>query len=287
MSTYGTLLKDAEQQLSELEYSDAALEARELLGKALDKDCRSAEFELLLREEADGAVSRELFDLCSKRIKGEPLQYIIGEWDFYGLRFKLGEGVLIPRQDTEMIIETAVKLYKNSEGIEIADLCAGTGCIGITLEKQLNNARLTLVEKYDRAFGYLSENAELHGSRAKLVKGDVEDQELISSMQEFDLIVSNPPYLTKQDMDSLQTEVRAEPREALYGGGDGLDYYRSITRLWKHKLKEGGALMFEIGAAQAKDVMELMIQHGFRDVRVKRDLAGNDRVVVGFKRAPA
>ncbi len=284
MSTYGQLLTDGIEQLSGLEYSDAALEAKELMGLAVGKDCRGTEFEELMWQECSESTEQSFFDLVVRRLSGEPLQYIIGEWDFCGLHFKVGRGVLIPRQDTELLIDIAVKLYKNSDSISVIDLCAGTGCIGLTLEQKLRVSELTLIEKYTDAFEYLLENKLALGSSAHIVKGDVTDETLTEQQMQADLIVCNPPYLTAADMGQLQKEVRAEPVEALFGGEDGLDLYRAVTRLWKHKLKEGGALLFEIGASQADEVMQLMIQHGFRDVRVKKDYAGNDRAVIGFRR---
>ena len=264
MSSYGQLITDAVRELSVLEYSDAALEAKELLGKALGVDCRSSDFEQKLWEESEDKTEQEFFSLCQRRLKGEPLQYILGEWDFYGFNFKVGRGVLIPRQDTELLIDIAESKYKNSDSLNVIDLCAGCGCIGLTLEKRVNKLEF--------------------GSRARVVKGDVLDESLIAQQSAADLIVCNPPYLTADDMNALQTEVRAEPVEALYGGEDGLDFYRDIVRLWKSKLVPGGTMLFEIGASQAKEVMELMIQHGFKDVRVKKDNAGNDRAVIGTLR---
>lgn len=284
MSTYGQLITDAVRELSVLEYSDAALEAKELLGKALGVDCRSSDFEQKLWEESEDKTEQEFFSLCQRRLKGEPLQYILGEWDFYGFTFKVGRGVLIPRQDTELLIDIAESKYKKSDSLNVIDLCAGCGCIGLTLEKRLKNVSLTMIEKYTDAIEYLFANKLEFGSRARVVKGDVLDESLIAQQSAADLIVCNPPYLTADDMNALQTEVRAEPVEALYGGEDGLDFYRDIVRLWKSKLVPGGTMLFEIGASQAKEVMELMIQHGFKDVRVKKDNAGNDRAVIGTLR---
>lgn len=282
--TCAELLTDTIARLSSLEYSDPELEARELLGKAIDLDCRTSEFAERLRQKAAPEVSERLADYCTRRLNGEPLQYILGEWDFFGLTFEVGRGVLIPRQDTELLVEIAEKQYKNSDSLTVLDLCAGSGCIGLTLEYRLKNVSLTLVESSEDALAYLRRNVSRHCSAARIVKGDVTNAQLAESMTQADLIVCNPPYLTADDMKDLQPEVRSEPEAALYGGEDGLDFYRSIVRLWKDKLVPGGMLLFEIGCKQAGDVMELMIQHGFRDVRVRRDLSRNDRAVLGFRR---
>ena len=284
MSTYGQLMTDAVRQFSVLEYSDAALEARELLGRALKLDCRSKEFNEKLWEQTEDEAEDRFCAYCERRLNGEPLQYILGEWDFCGLTFEVGKGVLIPRQDTELLVEIAEKQYKNSDSVDIIDLCAGSGCIGLTLEKRLKNVNLSLVEYYTDAIDFLFRNKFRHGSNARIVKGDVTDVQLAGVSPMADLIVCNPPYLTASDMKELQREVRFEPVEALYGGEDGLEMYRKIVRLWKDVLRPDGMMLFEIGATQADEVMQIMIQHGFRDVRVKRDYCGNDRAVFGFKR---
>ncbi|MBR4554624.1 MAG: peptide chain release factor N(5)-glutamine methyltransferase [Ruminococcus sp.] len=284
MSTYGQLVTDAVRELSSLEYSDAALEAKELMGAVLRLDCRCVEFSDKLWQEADDSSEQQYYELCKRRMSGEPLQYILGEWDFCGITFKLGEGVLIPRLDTETLVDAAIKLFGDRSGMEIIDLCAGTGCIGLVLEKKLDNVSLTLVEKYADAMQYLLENKLRLGSSARVVKGDVCDEKLPPQQPKADLIVCNPPYLTAKDMKAMQPEVSFEPVEALYGGEDGLDFYRTVIRLWKDSLKDGGAMLFEIGAAQADEVMQMLIQHGFRDVRSRKDLCGNDRMVIGWKK---
>lgn len=284
MNTYGQLITDAVRELSSLEYSDAALEAKELLGLALGIDCRSPEFEEKLWQETDDNAEQRFVELCERRMGGEPLQYILGEWDFCGHTFKVGKGVLIPRQDTELLVDIAAELYKNSDRLAVIDLCAGTGCIGLTLEQMLKNVSLALVEKYTDALEYLFDNRLRFDSQARVVKGDVTDENLPRQFRHADLIVCNPPYLTASDMKELQTEVGAEPVEALYGGEDGLDFYRSVIRIWKDTLVPGGAMLFEIGSTQGEEVSQMLIQHGFKDVRVKRDLAGLDRAVIGFRR---
>ena len=282
--TYGQLITDAVRELSTLEYSDAALESKELLGLALGMDCRSAEFEAKLWEETDDDVEQRFFEFCKRRLGGEPLQYIVGEWDFYGKTFKVGKGVLIPRQDTELLVDIALKEFEGCRNTAIIDLCAGTGCIGLTLESRLMGVSLALVEKYTDAIEYLFDNKLRFGSQARVVKGDVTDESLPRQFRKADLIVCNPPYLTAADMKDMQTEVRSEPVEALYGGEDGLDFYRDIVRLWKDVLHIGGVMLFEIGAAQGQEVSDILTMHGFENVRVKRDAAGNDRAVIGYRK---
>lgn len=216
--------------------------------------------------------------LAERRVKGEPLQYLLGEWEFYGYPFKVGEGVLIPRQDTETLAEAAIESL-NPEKTAI-DLCCGSGCVAITLQKE-TGALVFGVEKYDKALEFLKENIALNKSSVKAVKGDVLSESALGTLPEADVITANPPYLTAQDMSSLQKEVSFEPSTALFGGEDGLDFYREITRLWKKKLKPEGLLFFEIGAGQDEDVKKILEENGFMRIRKIQDLTGTVRVVSG------
>ena len=164
----------------------------------------------------------------------------------------------------------------------IIDLCSGSGCIALALEKELKASSVYAVEKSEAAAAYLNENISLNHSGVTLTLGDCLDSGVISSLPCADIIVCNPPYLTAEDMRSLQTEVTYEPRDALFGGDDGLDFYRDITRAYKHKLNQGGMLAFEVGHTQAEEVMEILIQAGLRDVRAYNDYCGIKRAVIGF-----
>lgn len=215
-----------------------------------------------------------------QRKVGYPLQYILGHWDFYGRRFKVGVGVLIPRQDTETVIEVCLDLLKTKQNPEILDLCAGTGCIGITLACEKKDAMVVLLEKYIEAARYTKENiATLSPLNSTLVMGDVLEGDY--NQRKYDLIVSNPPYVTADEMKHLQKELTHEPETALLGGEDGLDFYRAIVKNYKNSLTENGALVFEIGSMQGEAVSQILKQNGFIDVKIKRDLAGLDRVVFG------
>lgn len=215
-----------------------------------------------------------------QRKVGYPLQYILGHWDFYGRRFKVGVGVLIPRQDTETVVETCLDLLKTKQNPEILDLCAGTGCIGITLACEKKDSLVILLEKYMEAARYTRENIEsLSPSNATLFMGDVLNGDL--NERKYDLIVSNPPYVTSDEMKYLQKELTHEPETALFGGEDGLDFYRAIAKNYSNSLKENGALVFEIGSTQGTAVSEILKANGFINISVKKDLAGLDRVVFG------
>lgn len=222
-----------------------------------------------------------LNELMRRRIGHEPLQYIIGEWDFYDKTFCVGEGVLIPRPDTETLVERCIEDNNEGENLILVDLCAGSGCIGLTLEDKLSLKELYMVEKSEDAYRYLEKNSENFGSKAKLILGDIFDGEVIKALPSADIITCNPPYLNVSDMmpGVLQEEVSFEPFEALYGGEDGLEYYRKIARTYKSKLKENGKIYFEIGIDQEEEVMRILIQNGYTNVRKKKDYSGIYRVI--------
>ncbi len=222
-----------------------------------------------------------LNELMRRRIGHEPLQYIIGEWDFYDKTYCVGEGVLIPRPDTETLVERCIEDNSEGENLTLVDLCAGSGCIGLTLEDKLSLKELYMVEKSEDAYRYLEKNSENFGSKAKLILGDIFDEEVINELPSADIITCNPPYLNVSDMmpGVLQEEVSFEPFEALYGGEDGLEYYRKIARTYKSKLKENGKIYFEIGIDQEEEVMRILIQNGYTNVRKKKDYSGIYRVI--------
>ncbi len=224
----------------------------------------------------------QLRQLASRRLEGEPLQYLLGEWEFYGLTLKVGPGVLIPRPDTETLVEAGLSYLKGRTGCRVLDLCAGTGCVGLAVERSAKNiSALYALEKEEAAFFYLKENLAAYESRVMplhqdgLAPGPEADR--------LDLILCNPPYLTGEDMESLQTEVRYEPPSALDGGEDGLDFYRRLTAVWKDRLVSGGLLAYEIGMGQQEDVTQILRQEGLEQIHWKEDLSGIVRVVAGRK----
>ncbi len=244
--------------------------------------------------EADGDAAKKALELTQKRAEGYPLQYLLEEWEFYGLRFKVGEGVLIPRPDTEILVETVVRHFadKNQHDPEIIDLCSGSGCIAVSIQKSLPKSRLIATELSSDAMPYLVENIRRNGANVRILKGDVMDGRLLDNFADkdnppeynkLDCIVSNPPYLTAEEMSCLQKEVSFEPPEALDGGLDGLKFYRVISCLWGEILKDGGLIAFEIGYKQGDAVSKILQNAGYSDIKVIKDLGGNDRVVIGTK----
>ncbi len=217
--------------------------------------------------------------IIRQRLIRYPLQYIFGKWNFYGREFFVGTGVLIPRSDTETLIDLSLEIIKQKTAPKVLDLCAGTGCIGITLKCERPDADVTLVEKYEYALKYLNKNAAHNNADVKIINGDVLNGD--GSNEKYDLIVSNPPYITKADMQKLQPEVKYEPTSALDGGSDGLDFYRAIAKAYKNSLNNDGVVAFEVGVNEADSVAEILTGEGFVNVEKRKDLADIDRVVFG------
>lgn len=217
--------------------------------------------------------------IIKQRLIRYPLQYIIGKWSFFGREFFVGPGVLIPRSDTETLIDVCLDSIKNNPTARVLDLCAGTGCIGITVKGECPETDVTLVEKFDEALSFTNKNAKYNNIDVKIEKSDVLKTEGADGL--YDLIVSNPPYITDADMKILQPEVKFEPATALEGGEDGLVFYRHITKEYKKHLAAGGVMAFEVGAGQAEAVCEIMKQNGFKDVQTRKDYCEIDRVVFG------
>ncbi len=231
--------------------------------------------------EASEKQLKKIEEFVSKRKERYPLQYILGEWDFYKRRFLVGEGVLIPRADTEILVEEALNFLNSFKNPRVLDLCSGSGCIAITLKLEKDDAIVTAVEKYPLAFKYLSENSKRFGAGVELISGDALDDNIVSG--KFDLIISNPPYLTKEDMESLQAEVKYEPEEALYGKQDGLYFYREITKKYFDKLNSGGMLAYEIGAGQEDMVERILLDASLTDVCKIKDYNNIIRCVTAKK----
>ncbi len=217
--------------------------------------------------------------IIKQRLIRYPLQYIIGKWNFFGREFFVGPGVLIPRSDTETLIDVCLETVNKKENPRALDLCAGTGCIGITIKGECASAEVTLVEKFDEALAYTNKNALHNKLDVKIIKGDVLKTEGADGL--YDLIVSNPPYINDNDMKILQPEVTFEPETALAGGDDGLLFYRHIISEYKKFLAKDGVLAFEVGINQADSVASIMKENGFVNVQTRKDYNEIDRVVFG------
>lgn len=231
---------------------------------------------LHLNDDISEEELREYENIIKKRAERIPLQYITGEQEFFGLPFKVDSGVLIPRQDTETLVEEAIKNAR--PGMKIMDMCTGSGCILISILKNVPDVQGFGFDISKKALQIARENAKLNEVSAFFEKSDLFE----NVTEQYDMIVSNPPYIPTGDIVSLMPEVgQYEPIEALDGMEDGLYFYRKIVMEAKNHLKEGGILLFEIGCEQGQAVSSMMNYAGFTDVRVLKDLAHNDRIVIG------
>ena len=217
-------------------------------------------------------------NIINRRKAGEPLQYILGNWDFYDLTFSVGEGVLIPRPETELLVEFALENLKKINNPVVYDLCAGTGCIGLTIAKHLPQATVYLLEKEQSAYEFLRKNAEnLLLKNVKLINDDLFTMDLVN-LPLADIIISNPPYIPSSEICGLQKEVLFEPVSALDGGADGLQFYRCLASKWINKVKENGLMAFECGDNQSSDIIQLF-KGKFKDNKVIFDFNNIDRIV--------
>ena len=269
---------ETKEQLKNAGVKDFGFEARVIIKHITGFDNKKVilNYNAVLSDEQE----KELENIISRRITGYPLQYIIGKWGFYGLEFIVGEGVLIPRADTETLVETGLDLIKGVKDPSVLDLCAGSGAIGISIAVNRGDSNVLLLEKFETAFSYLNENIKLNNvDNAEAFKGDVLKGDC--SDRKFDLIISNPPYIKSAEIKYLEREVKCEPLSALDGGSDGLNFYRAIINNYKGALKSGGKICFEVGINQSEIVDEMLNISGFEDIKTVKDYGGIDRVVFG------
>lgn len=206
--------------------------------------------------------------------EGEPLQYVLGKWDFYESEFYVGKGVLIPRPETEELVDIAIKYVKSYSNPVVYDLCSGSGCIGISIAKACPNSKVYCIEKSEEAFEYLIKNAK-GVNNAIAINDDINND---IDLPNADVIISNPPYIKSEDIASLQSEVQHEPKMALDGGSDGFDFYRIINDKWFSKMNSNGKLLLEIGNEQGNDIKNIL--SNFKDVEIIKDIYKNDRIVI-------
>ncbi len=239
---------------------------------------KNNEYEIHKNE--DLIIMKKFADMLWQIKSGEPLQYVIGRWDFYESEFHVGRGVLIPRPETEELTELVIDNAKRFCSPVVFDLCSGSGCIGISIAKALPSSTVYCVEKSEEALQYLLKNAESI-SNVKVVNSDINYP---SDIKNADIIVSNPPYIKSSDLSVLQSEVQFEPSMALDGGADGLDFYRIIAEKCNSNLKENGMLFLEIGEDQGEAVYEILEKQGFKEIEVIKDMYGNNRMVKSVKK---
>lgn len=266
------------QLLQNAGIEDAPLEANLLFELVTGINAMGQNGYIFSDEQAD-----KLLQAVNKRATGYPVQYMFGEWPFLDFSVKVGEGVLIPRQDTEVVCEKAIQIGNEMQTApqKIIDLCSGSGIIAIAMKNAFPNAEVTAVEKESQALFYLKENVK---DKNILVKeADVFIHQQTVKPETVDIITANPPYLTSKAMQTLQKEVFVEPAAALTGGEEGLLFYKHIVPAYKPVLKQGGALVLEIGYDQKDAVQNLCKDAGYKEVGASQDYGGNDRCVWAIK----
>lgn len=281
-TTYNNLYLDTRNRLRRAGVSQAQTEARELVCYAADKSKEQLFRDMSLYASSD--LERRVEELVQRRLAGEPVAYIVGEWEFYGLPLDVSRDVLIPRSDTEVLAQRAIERARAAgEGGRVLDLCAGSGCVGLAVAANAPNCRVVLADLSEGALRLCKQNVRRNGLNARVTCMSVNAMEQPSAMLwDFDVIACNPPYIPTADIDGLDISVKEfEPHMALDGGIDGLDFYRFITAKWKSALRLGGTLIYEVGIDQAEQVMEIMAENGFENIIVTPDTQGILRVVEG------
>ena len=279
--TYNDLYLATRTALKNAGVEAYALEARLLVAYAVGKT--KEEFVRDLRLYTSDENEQKIEALLQRRIAGEPLAYLIGEWEFHGLPIVVTPDVLIPRMDTEVLVDAALRvLVGRKMNARILDLCSGSGCIGCALAHELPAARVVMVDISDEALTVSKENLRRnHQNRTICLKADALEKPPMG-IGTFDLIVSNPPYVASMDILTLDSSVRDyEPHMALDGGEDGLEFYRAISENWREALHPGARLYFEVGIGQADSVLRIMRRQGFGELEIVPDTAGIPRVVYG------
>ena len=279
--TYNDLYLDVRQRLRESGVEASTLEARELVcfGTGKSREELQRDSRLYASPEREAQVRR----LVERRMAGEPVAYLIGEWEFYGLPLDISQDVLIPRTDTEVLAEQAIAYIQTLGECRVLDLCAGSGCVGLAIASQSPQARVVLGEIDDSALKICRQNIRRNSLSARVMPIQMDAREKPArSLGEFQCIVSNPPYIPTGDIAGLEASVRDyEPHMALDGGADGMDFYRSIAEQWKEALTPGGRIYFEVGIGQADAVLRLMRSQGFGDLQIIKDHHKIPRVVLG------
>ena len=281
-TTYNNLFLDTRARLKKAGIEAAQLEARELLCYASDKSREQLYRDMSLY--VSGALEKRVEDLVQRRLAGEPVAYIVGEWEFYGLPLNISNDVLIPRDDTEVLAERAIlKAKMAGDGARVLDLCAGSGCVGLAVASQVPACRVVLGELSEGALRVCKQNVRRNELNARVTCISVNAMEPpVSALWDFDVIACNPPYIPTADIAGLDVSVRDfEPHMALDGGEDGLDFYRFIAAKWKGALRLGGSLIFEVGIGQAPQVEEILAQNGYENIQTVSDTQGIWRVVEG------
>lgn len=280
--TYRELYLQTKQRLSAAGLDSPTADTMALMSHFFGVDRTS----LALRGNESPAPQEEAEFLRAviERENRRPLQYILGEWEFMGLTLCVGEGVLVPREDTAVLVEAIAADLKNTYQPVGLDLCAGTGAVALGLCSLVPTATVTCLELSDKALPYLKKNISAHREfNIRALQSDILQPQAAKRFADksLDFIASNPPYIKSEELPTLQAEVQKEPSMALDGGFDGLIFYRALAKLWLPLIKPGGIIAVETGEEQGRDVSEIFFAHGLDSIRVLQDWAGLDRCVIG------
>jgi len=284
METYNDVYLRVRKKLK-----NAGIEASELEARLIVSHCANRPREDILAMgkifATDPIVRQKIEESLKRRLSGEPLAYVLGEWEFYGLPLIVNENVMIPRVDTEVLARETINLLKRKVWqTRMMDLCTGCGCIGLAVAANVPSCRIVMIDSSEKALAVCRQNMIKNNLSRHITAMDVDI--LIKPpaiLGEYDVIVSNPPYIPTADLDTLDKSVKDyEPREALDGGEDGLDYYHAIATNWSKLLKKGGHMAFECGIGQAAAVRYILKQNGFGDIKTYKDTLGIERVITGM-----
>ena len=272
------VLKQGIEKLKENNIEDASLKAKMLLSEILEM---KKEYLIVHEEEIlDEPDINTFFEKIDRLVNNEPIQYILNRQDFMGLNLYVDSNVLIPQPDTEILVEEVIALASEKENLKILDMCTGSGAIAISLAKYIKNSNVYATDISENALEIAKDNSLKNITDITFIHSDVFEN---VKENEFDFIVSNPPYIETEVIKTLSKEVQNEPHIALDGGEDGLYFYRKISKEAFDFLKQDGYLAFEIGYNQREAVENLLRENGYKNIYSKKDLGGNDRIVIGQK----
>lgn len=281
--TYNEIYIDTRKKLRDGGTEAASLEARLIISDAAGKT-----MDVLLRDMGlytSDEVVRKVSEMVERRLTGEPVAYITGSWEFYGLPLMITKDVLIPRNDTEVLVETAITALKGRKmDARVIDLCTGSGCIGCAIAKELPATHVVLADNSRAALSVAKQNVQRNRLNPRVTCVELDALATPPMMLgSFDVMTCNPPYIPKADLETLDCSVKDyEPLAALDGGEDGLTFYRAILQKWHNVVRVGGLMLFEVGIGQAQAVLELMQDSGLNNLGTVRDTQGIERVVYGY-----
>jgi len=280
--TVGNVLSWTESYFKKNKISEARLEAEILLSAVVG--CPRLDLRLKALDTLPQEMLNDFKELILRRRKRVPISYILGEQDFFGLKFLVNEHTLIPRPETEILVEEALEILKRGKGLIAADVCTGSGCIAVAVAKNSGVSKIYATDISSDALKVAYENAARHDVLSKIVlkNGDLLDALRGENIEKkLDMIISNPPYVAENEFDALEPEIKCEPKMALRGGKDGLDFYRSIVSCAAGYLKPGAHLLFEMNSNKSREIREIIENNGFTVENIVKDYSGLDRVIIG------